>query len=927
MVKRLLGLAAAVLAVGALASAGSGTTARGQSVPSGSVTIGVIDQDDRSAAVGVINVLGDPDRDGNFDTVIDTVDAPATIVLPYERYHMQLVSTTDPFALVGPGAPVLLSVDAPIETPDPFEVRRLATDLDIALAVIDPATGNPVPASDPTAPLDVSVGDKLELELTVDNTGERPLTDLEVEVSTGDSTDTQLLAAVGVGQSSVSRLGISVPAGSQRVDTSVSGADIDRRTASVYLHVAAAPTTTGASTIAPTTEPPATPTTAPATTMAAAPAPTAPAAVDSIPAVDVPPSPTSTLPIDLPTEPPSGQLPDVGSAVGTWTIVALAMIGAGLLLLFARRRPSGTTLAIVVAGALIAAQAGGSNDDVASAQVVAEPDFSVGGAIAIGVPTYAPIWRGTAAAAAMRTPVVYGDTRSSGDMLVLSTGDAASYLDGAAPDMNASTVLPGRNSDDGFDQAGVELGVIAPTRTTDGAAPTCLAVTFRMASEEYPQWRGSEFDDRIDLSISARGGEVLATLDDAFGSPYSLNNDVMEPIGNGPFDGSSPFSTVLFPLDGSTAYVLAASVTDVGDDLYDTVLMLDDIYWVFDRTCDGELLDMGDLDGDGLPNEWETNGADVDLDGVVDIPLHELGADPMHKDVYLEVDYSDEFAINPGNIDGAAFDIMRDEFAEYEVDNPDGTPGINLHIDSGPDAPITSDDTVTWGAQSEGQAVDTSGFQRQPGGPNVGQHPARSGADSRDVNSPTDRRPVFRYVLAAPRIEGAAGWAGRGGNWLLVRIDYLNRSSGAALLSHELGHSIDLGHGGGSQGLTNKPHYLSIMNYRYAYTLRRDDELFLRLGHDGFEPLDETNLDEAAGVTPNGTAARYEFVWVCPDGEQRDNDGVAAPIDWNCDGSIESGLSADINGDGEVDSVLDSPRDLDVIDLASSTIGNWLREW
>ena len=45
-----------------------------------------------------------------------------------------------------------------------------------------------------------------------------------------------------------------------------------------------------------------------------------------------------------------------------------------------------------------------------------------------------------------------------------------------------------------------------------------------------------------------------------------------------------------------------------------------------------------DSDGDGLPDSWETNGLDVDGDGTVDVDLPAMGADPMHKDVFMEID-------------------------------------------------------------------------------------------------------------------------------------------------------------------------------------------------------------------------------------------------------------------------------------------------
>src|SRR5688572_18708293 len=46
-----------------------------------------------------------------------------------------------------------------------------------------------------------------------------------------------------------------------------------------------------------------------------------------------------------------------------------------------------------------------------------------------------------------------------------------------------------------------------------------------------------------------------------------------------------------------------------------------------------------DTDGDSLPDTWETNGYDANGDGVIDVDLPALGADPQHKDLFVEMDY------------------------------------------------------------------------------------------------------------------------------------------------------------------------------------------------------------------------------------------------------------------------------------------------
>src|SRR5919109_3559972 len=46
-----------------------------------------------------------------------------------------------------------------------------------------------------------------------------------------------------------------------------------------------------------------------------------------------------------------------------------------------------------------------------------------------------------------------------------------------------------------------------------------------------------------------------------------------------------------------------------------------------------------DSDRDGLPNTWETTGIDINRDGIIDYNLRAQGANPMHKDIFVEVDF------------------------------------------------------------------------------------------------------------------------------------------------------------------------------------------------------------------------------------------------------------------------------------------------
>lgn len=85
-----------------------------------------------------------------------------------------------------------------------------------------------------------------------------------------------------------------------------------------------------------------------------------------------------------------------------------------------------------------------------------------------------------------------------------------------------------------------------------------------------------------------------------------------------------------------------------------------------------------DTDGDGLPDAWERAGETPD-----GVPLP--GADPQHKDLYVQVNY------------GTTAQELRPEerraleraWADLPVRNPDGERGVRLHIDD--DAPRGGD--------------------------------------------------------------------------------------------------------------------------------------------------------------------------------------------------------------------------------------------
>lgn len=126
-----------------------------------------------------------------------------------------------------------------------------------------------------------------------------------------------------------------------------------------------------------------------------------------------------------------------------------------------------------------------------------------------------------------------------------------------------------------------------------------------------------------------------------------------------------------------------------------------------------------DADGDGLMDFWEQYGIDLDRDGAPELKLPEWGAHPLRKDLFVEIDWltprrgpnNPNWTNAPAPGATARFAQM---FAEAPVANPDGTTGIQLHVDAGPGrdpagAPYSVNAAVRRGALDGGNEIGLPG--------------------------------------------------------------------------------------------------------------------------------------------------------------------------------------------------------------------------
>lgn len=265
-----------------------------------------------------------------------------------------------------------------------------------------------------------------------------------------------------------------------------------------------------------------------------------------------------------------------------------------------------------------------------------------------------------------------------------------------------------------------------------------------------------------------------------------------------------------------------------------------------------------DSDGDGLTDDWEINGADTDGDPLhdKDLPLPAMGADPNHKDLFVEYDWVASAA--PTRV---SLQAVKQAFAQAPVNaggvpNPDGLPGIHLWIDTGAlvdqtarengggfgscvDGIDNDGDGNTDGADTDCLAGDNLGGGNQlPGNPVICDMLDKGGAyyTAKAGNFVQNRKGVFRYAIKAPPIkaplcpgEPIGGRGEYGGNdFVIFNEDGAARPDlhpGSSFM-HELGHNLGLDHGGGQRRAMSvngeefvncKPNYVSIMNYDLAF--------------------------------------------------------------------------------------------------------------
>ena len=331
-----------------------------------------------------------------------------------------------------------------------------------------------------------------------------------------------------------------------------------------------------------------------------------------------------------------------------------------------------------------------------------------------------------------------------------------------------------------------------------------------------------------------------------------------------------------------------------------TFYIIDPTSIVFALECTSN--DPNDKDGDGIPNNIETNGMDINSDGNIDLNLSALEKKPSpdHKDLFLEIDYM-EYHIP---IDTVIPNVIN-AFEKAPTCNPDNRLGITLHVQLGEEiSPHLDSINLTEKNNRTGDNIRTWHEFNELKDKYFGTNQERN--DPNHENIINAKKLIYHYAIFAHFFDyqNNSGISNsktkQGGMDFIVSlgdftlnsdIDPPHRTGNVdeqeGTLMHEFGHNLGLGHGG-IDDINCKPNYISVMNYvrQFAsiFNINRD----LNYSPIALESLDESKLNESKGVEP---LINSSIIYT-----NKAHNPPNVPIDWNLkNGATETNLKHNIN--------------------------------
>jgi hypothetical protein len=230
--------------------------------------------------------------------------------------------------------------------------------------------------------------------------------------------------------------------------------------------------------------------------------------------------------------------------------------------------------------------------------------------------------------------------------------------------------------------------------------------------------------------------------------------------------------------------------------------------------------DTIDSDGDGLRDTWETKGFDFNGDGVVDVDLKALKADPYRRDVFVELDIMANLKYPP---DSTVLDAVKRMFESAPILNVGEAQGIHLEIDASGKPCLASplgDDVCEFHTTH----FDIGGqiATKQEPDP-FGQVSEVRFSTLKRRNFDNDRRgSIYHYGIWARQQDNARGGFSDMGDDFVISFDehgitYDKPRTGVEALAHELGHDLGQLHAGTGDDPAYGPNYLSVMSYNWEF--------------------------------------------------------------------------------------------------------------
>ncbi|NVM62128.1 hypothetical protein FHW88_000404 [Mucilaginibacter sp. SG538B] len=305
-----------------------------------------------------------------------------------------------------------------------------------------------------------------------------------------------------------------------------------------------------------------------------------------------------------------------------------------------------------------------------------------------------------------------------------------------------------------------------------------------------------------------------------------------------------------------------------------------------------------DTDGDGLLDGWEVgkiNGVD----------LKTLGASPMHKDIFVQMDFMKRASATNGlGPNTQVLAGIKMAFNNAPVSNPDNIKGISIHLILGKEIPYQENlDSIN-----------------------------RDFPILKSKYFDTKRGVAFHYMVWANGYgndDSSGNALGIGTSDFVVTLGQWNGNQGGTdqqkigTFIHELGHNLGFYHGD-TEDVNFKPNHISVMNYSYQIDgVSSGGRTYYTYQPFDLPALDENILSETKGLGAGLLLQGYIIQYASPSQTLTPVEGDGA-IDWDFNGEIDkSAVEADVNGDGERTILKPTPNEWSRVKFKCGSIGQF----